>query len=1450
MRAGARTRILDNVAYGNSNGMFASFNGAWADRSVIEGNRVFDNGVGIQGNYDAEIRDNESWGNTSLWHLVYYGAQAHDNASWGNATGLFAYSGGMLYDNRVWANTTGITLQYGNEAYGNRVYGNSGVGIHVRQWDNWVHNNVVQANGGVGILVDGAYYSSLGTRIENNTVVGTVADAVAVQGNSRDIRIRNNILEQRGVGYALNVASNSQQGFVSDYNLFMLGASARLGYWEERPFANRTDWFYEIGQDASSVSADARFVDVDGADDVVGWDGGVVAGSVRIVDDGDPTFATTGSWTTTAVATARDGDIRTATAGDGSSEASWTFDGLVPGYYRVSATWPYLANYSGDATFRVYDGDTVVGSDEVSQNYHASAGFTDAGSIWENLALVRISGAGLTVKLDNLANGQVIADAVRIERLEGDFGLDDDLHLLGDSPAIDRGDPNSRSLGEPRPNGNRVDLGAYGNTAQANASPEPMVQVLGPNGLEKIEVGVPVTVSWRSAGLLPYDSVLRLNAGQENNANVDNWLGQQTGERTDAYTGYYSSIAAATAVDMSALPAGTPEAMVRSYAYAPGGTGYQLTYQLGAPDGAYQAVLYFVEPSNIALGARKFDIVANGVVIATDVDVRALAGNVINKAVAITLDLNVTGGQGLKLEFVNKSASYSALVSGIELRRANANGVANPVLSLQASTDDGASWTTVATGLTLDAYGNGQTQWTPDTETVGNTARLRVVATINPPSGAVTVSDVSDEGFLIANAGNKYYVNDGSLAGDEYTTAVGNNANSGKDPSRPMASLAALLRAYDLDAGDIIHVDSGTYSLVTNIVLGAQDSGVVIQGAQQPGHASVLDRGNTNAGQVAIELQGADDVTLQALQMTGGLQGVFANTGVDSDRLSIIDSRVYGNAQWGVHADTGNDNLLVSGNLIEYNGSGGVYARGVDALIEGNEVARNNGWGVDASGARTRLLDNVVYGNSNGMYTSFNGAWADRSVIEGNRVFDNGVGIQGNYDAEIRDNESWGNTSYGVVVYYGAQAHDNASWGNATGLFAYSGGMLYDNRVWANTTGITVQYGNEAYGNRVYGNSGVGIRVEQWDNWVHNNVVQANGGVGILVDGAYYSSVGTRIENNTVVGTVADAVAVQGNSRDIRIRNNILEQRGVGYALNVASNSQQGFVSDYNLFMLGASARLGYWEERPFANRTDWFYEIGQDASSVSADARFVDVDGADDVVGWDGSVVAGSVRIVDDGDPTFATTGSWTTTAVATARDGDIRTATAGDGSSEASWTFDGLVPGYYRVSATWPYLANYSGDATFRVYDGDTVVGSDEVSQNYHASAGFTDAGSIWENLALVRISGASLTVKLDNLANGQVIADAVRIERLEGDFGLDDDLHLRGDSPAIDRRGPEQPQPGRAAPERQPGGSGRVRQYSAGQCEPGTDGAGAGPQRAGEARGRGTGDSELAQRRIVAL
>ena len=111
--------------------------------------------------------------------------------------------------------------------------------------------------------------------------------------------------------------------------------------------------------------------------------------------------------------------------------------------------------------------------------------------------------------------------------------------------------------------------------------------------------------------------------------------------------------------------------------------------------------------------------------------------------------------------------------------------------------------------------------------------------------------DISDEPFLVANNGTAYYVNDGTVQAGDWTTAAGNNANSGKTPDQPMASLRALLTAYDLDPSDVIYVDAGTYNLASNTVITAEDSGVTIEGYHEllhPDRQAVLNRDNSFAG--------------------------------------------------------------------------------------------------------------------------------------------------------------------------------------------------------------------------------------------------------------------------------------------------------------------------------------------------------------------------------------------------------------------------------------------------------------------------------------------------------------------------------------------------------------------------------------------------------------------------
>ena len=59
-------------------------------------------------------------------------------------------------------------------------------------------------------------------------------------------------------------------------------------------------------------------------------------------------------------------------------------------------------------------------------------------------------------------------------------------------------------------------------------------------------------------------------------------------------------------------------------------------------------------------------------------------------------------------------------------------------------------------------------------------------------------------------AQTKYYVNDASLTGDIYTTAVGNDANTGQSAASPRATVASILSSYTLTGGDTILIDVGT----------------------------------------------------------------------------------------------------------------------------------------------------------------------------------------------------------------------------------------------------------------------------------------------------------------------------------------------------------------------------------------------------------------------------------------------------------------------------------------------------------------------------------------------------------------------------------------------------------------------------------------------------------------
>ncbi len=138
------------------------------------------------------------------------------------------------------------------------------------------------------------------------------------------------------------------------------------------------------------------------------------------------------------------------------------------------------------------------------------------------------------------------------------------------------------------------------------------------------------------------------------------------------------------------------------------------------------------------------------------------------------------------------------------------------------------------------------------------------------------------------------------------------------------------------------------------------------------------------------------------------------------------------------------------------------------------------------------------------------------------------------------------------------------------------------------------------------------------------------------------------------------------------------------------------------------------------------------------------------------------AVVIIDNGDAGFSTTGEWTRWT-AQGYLNDVHESRAGTGADVARWTFTRLLPGQYRVSATWTAYTNRATNSPFEIFDGTSRRGSFAVNQRL-APNQFSDAGAVWNDLGVThQIDSGTLIVQLSDAADGRVNADAIRIERM---------------------------------------------------------------------------------------
>jgi probable HAF family extracellular repeat protein len=154
------------------------------------------------------------------------------------------------------------------------------------------------------------------------------------------------------------------------------------------------------------------------------------------------------------------------------------------------------------------------------------------------------------------------------------------------------------------------------------------------------------------------------------------------------------------------------------------------------------------------------------------------------------------------------------------------------------------------------------------------------------------------------------------------------------------------------------------------------------------------------------------------------------------------------------------------------------------------------------------------------------------------------------------------------------------------------------------------------------------------------------------------------------------------------------------------------------------------------------------------------------------GAVTTG--RIVDDGSAGFALSGARAAVSAqgyqgdarmmppANRLPGSLRMIASPRFRSTAAWSFGTLAAGTYRVSATWVSGPTRATNAPFTVYSGATPLVTRTMNQRVAPDDVSVD-GAAWEDLGYFTVAGGALTVRLSNQANGWVVADAVRVERV---------------------------------------------------------------------------------------
>ena len=315
-------------------------------------------------------------------------------------------------------------------------------------------------------------------------------------------------------------------------------------------------------------------------------------------------------------------------------------------------------------------------------------------------------------------------------------------------------------------------------------------------------------------------------------------------------------------------------------------------------------------------------------------------------------------------------------------------------LAIYYSPDCGPDWFLIPGASSVPAS-NEQFTWDVIGLPWGDNYCIRIESNQNP-----SLWIVSDP-FSI---GGMYYVNDSSIDGDVYCTSPGDDANDGLSSATCKATVQAILDEYDLEPGDTIFVDAGTYNLTSNIVVDSDDSGsetgqVHILGVKGK---TIIDRGAPDDSSSRCVEVNADYVAIENLDCRNGYYGIYL--GNDSEYCKVFNNSISGSGRAGIYTYKA-EYALIENNVIVHNGS--------DAA-----VYLDNYYDISCCDLSTTVKNNTI------ISTDTHGIRVDATggpVIQNNII------------------HTSGSDSFCIYLYFVTSLVDNSDYNN---LFATEGAMI------------------------------------------------------------------------------------------------------------------------------------------------------------------------------------------------------------------------------------------------------------------------------------------------------------------------------------------------------------------------------------------------------------------------